>query len=356
MTLALSRELIYYLINMENLTKHQLILVALLISFVTSIATGIVTVSLMDQAPKGVTQTINRVVERTVERVVTEPPKKGGAVVKETIVVKEEDKIIEAIEKNAKSMVRIYKVEPVSTEEKPLKSFVGLGIIISKEGDIVTDGAIISETSSYSVVLNDSKEYKVSIKPSSKEKQLIEFLKIIPKEKEVLSLTIAVLADSDTLKMGQTVISLGGKLRNSVSIGVITSFVELNNSSSESSTPEIVALGEQGLSTTTSSSSVSAQTTQVAAAGQAMKENVIAAKGSKDWAVAGKGLTFIETNIVPSDNVTGNPLINLSSEVIGIRVKALGGSQTVSFAPINEVRKIFYNVAESTSSAKQSPN
>ena len=43
----------------------------------------------------------------------------------------------------------------------------------------------------------------------------------------------------------------------------------------------------------------------MAAAGQAMKENVIAAKGSKDWAVAGKGLTFIETNIVPSDNVTG---------------------------------------------------
>ena len=353
----MSRELIYYLINMENLTKHQLILVALLISFVTSIATGIVTVSLMDQAPKGVTQTINRVVERTVERVVTEPPKKGGAVVKETIVVKEEDKIIEAIEKNAKSMVRIYKVEPVSTEEKPLKSFVGLGIIISKEGDIVTDSAIISETSSYSVVLNDSKEYKVSIKPSSKEKQLIEFLKIIPKEKEVLSLTIAVLADSDTLKMGQTVISLGGKLRNSVSIGVITSFVELNNSSSESSTPETVALGEQELSTTTSSSSVSAQATQVAAAGQAMKENIIVAKGSKEnLAVAGKGLTFIETNIVPSDNVTGNPLINLSSEVIGIRVKALGGSQTVSFAPINEVRKIFYNVAESTSSAKQSPN
>ena len=88
-----------------------------------------------------------------------------------------------------------------------------------------------------------------------------------------------------------------------------------------------------------------------------MKENIIVAKGSKEnLAVAGKGLTFIETNIVPSDNVTGNPLINLSSEVIGIRVKALGGSQTVSFAPINEVRKIFYNVAESTSSAKQSPN
>lgn len=353
----MSRELIYYLANMENLTKHQLILVALLISFVTSIATGIVTVSLMEQAPKGVTQTINRVVERTVERVVTEPPKKGATIVKETIVVKEEDKIIEAIEKNAKSMARIYKADPASTEENPLKSFVGLGIVISKEGDVVTDGAIISPTNSYSVVLNDGKEYKVSAKQSSQENKLIDFLKIIPKEKEILSLSVASLADSDTLKMGQTVISLGGKLRNSVSIGVITSFVELNNSSSESSTPEIIALGEQGLSTTTSSSSASVGSNQVAAIGQATKENAIVVKVSKEHlAIAEKGLIFIETNIVPSDNVTGNPLINLSSEVIGIRVKALGGSQTVSFVPINEVRKIFYSAAEPVSTTTRNSN
>ena len=38
---------------MEHLNKQQLILLTLLISFVTSIATGIVTVSLMDQAPQG---------------------------------------------------------------------------------------------------------------------------------------------------------------------------------------------------------------------------------------------------------------------------------------------------------------
>src|SRR3989344_1288934 len=171
---------------MENLTKHQLILVALLISFVTSIATGIVTVSLMDQAPKAVIQTINRVVERTVERVVTEPPKKGSAVVKETIVVKEEDKIIEAIEKNAKSMVRIYKADSSAVGGNSLKSFVGIGILISKDGDVATDGSIISPSSSYSVVLNDAKEYNVN-SVSSQDSNPIAFLRIIPKENEKLS-------------------------------------------------------------------------------------------------------------------------------------------------------------------------
>ena len=54
---------------MEQLTKQQIVLVTLLVGFVTSITTGIVTVSLMNQSPKGVSQTITQVVERTIERV-----------------------------------------------------------------------------------------------------------------------------------------------------------------------------------------------------------------------------------------------------------------------------------------------
>lgn len=341
---------------MENLTKHQLVLVALLISFVTSIATGIVTVSLMDQAPKAVTQTINRVVERTVERVVTEPSKSKD-IVRETIVVKEEDKIIEAIEKNAKSLVRIYKTEPTLSAENPLKAFVGLGIIISEEGDIATDAAVISPASSYSVILSDSKEYAIKIRSTfPQENKIIEFLKIIPNEKETIFLTPAILADSDTLKLGQTVIFLGGKLMNSVAIGIITGFIESNNynfSSENAITPESVAFSGQNASTTVSSSAGNL----VAAANEPLKENTVLGKMSKELLIAvRKSLIFIETNIVSNDNTTGSPFLNLSSEVAGIRVKSSDGAQTMSFVPINEVKKSFATASTPTSSAKQDTN
>ena len=91
---------------MEDLTKHQLILIVLLITFVTSIATGIITFTLLNkEAPVEVTQQINRVVEKTIERVVTEPGKPDKVVT--TVVVNEEDRVLESISKNEKSIVRL---------------------------------------------------------------------------------------------------------------------------------------------------------------------------------------------------------------------------------------------------------
>jgi len=55
--------------NIDDLSNSQLLLLTILVNFVMSIATGIVTVSLLDKAPPTVLQSVNRIVEHTVETV-----------------------------------------------------------------------------------------------------------------------------------------------------------------------------------------------------------------------------------------------------------------------------------------------
>jgi len=92
---------------MEELNKTQLVLLMLFISFVTSIATGIVTVTLLEQAPKSVTQQINRIVERTVEKVVPGPAETRTINTTTQVVVSEDDLIIRAVAKTTPALVRI---------------------------------------------------------------------------------------------------------------------------------------------------------------------------------------------------------------------------------------------------------
>lgn len=81
--------------NIEELSKSQLLLLTLLVNFVVAIATSIVTVSLLQEAPPIITQTVNRIVERTVETIV--PDSSTGTVTERTVIVKEEDLVISAI-------------------------------------------------------------------------------------------------------------------------------------------------------------------------------------------------------------------------------------------------------------------
>lgn len=56
--------------DVKELNKSQLILLAILLSFITSIATGIVTVTLMQQAPPSIITPITKIVKQTVEKIV----------------------------------------------------------------------------------------------------------------------------------------------------------------------------------------------------------------------------------------------------------------------------------------------
>lgn len=122
--------------NMEQLSKSQIVLLTLLVSFVTSIATGIVTVSLMDQAPPAVAQTVNRVIERTIQTVVATSTRAQAATSivtqEKTIIVKESDLISQAVTRVSPSIVRLY-----SPAETPV--FLGLGVVLDASGTIVTD-------------------------------------------------------------------------------------------------------------------------------------------------------------------------------------------------------------------------
>ncbi len=97
--------------NIEDLSKTQLLLLTILVNFVTAIATAVMTVSLLDQAPPNVTQTVNRIVERTVETAAQTPLQviPGVTPPKETVVIHDEDLLAASIGADASRTVLIYK-------------------------------------------------------------------------------------------------------------------------------------------------------------------------------------------------------------------------------------------------------
>ncbi|MFA6341216.1 MAG: hypothetical protein WCX27_03225, partial [Candidatus Paceibacterota bacterium] len=199
---------------MENLNKQQIVLLTLLVSFVTSIATGIVTVSLMNQAPVGVTQTINRVVERTVEKIV---PSNNNGTVKETIVVSSDDQTVSAINNNLKSVVRIYRTNTDPSAVSSSMVFVGVGVVVADDGMIATDNSLIAEGGKYFITLGGSKLHDLLVLRAKTGEQ-IALLKIKPDEKDPLSLPKASISSGD-LKLGQSVAYIGGDAKDVVATG-----------------------------------------------------------------------------------------------------------------------------------------
>lgn len=167
--------------DIKELDKKQLILLTLLITFVVSIGTGIVTVSLMKQMPTSVPQTINNVIQRTIEKVTTvqvpTPVPDMNGKVDNTEVSKKEDPV-SLFGNNSDALVSIYLsstdtsgiVSPSTDANGSViidgasnnNSAVGQGIIVSDIGLILVDSSMIKEGESYKVVLNKI-EFDVSI-------------------------------------------------------------------------------------------------------------------------------------------------------------------------------------------------
>jgi len=120
--------------DIKDLNKPQLILLAVLLSFITSIATGITTVTLMQQAPASFTVPVNRVIQQTVEKI----QQVEGKTITQTVVVKEEDLVVDAIAKNKSAVFSLTK-EAQDPDGKDIEASVGRGFAVSTDGMIVAD-------------------------------------------------------------------------------------------------------------------------------------------------------------------------------------------------------------------------
>jgi len=202
--------------ELEKLTKTQTVLLTLLVSFVTSIATGITTVTLMDQAAPGATYSISKVVERTIEKVV--PEKTQGASTVKTVIVKEENLIAEAVALNTPYLVRITKP---AIEEGGESVFVASGFVLQSTGIIVTDSLYVANDVAYDIELSGGGSYEAKT-VFQDEEQGIALLAVSLEEGETIG--AVGLTNSDSVKLGQTAISLSGIYSPSISVGVVSHF------------------------------------------------------------------------------------------------------------------------------------
>lgn len=272
---------------MESLNKSQLILLVLLVSFVTSIGTGVMTTALLQQAPVEVTRIINQVVEKTIEKVV--PEKVTGMLSSQgnkevtTVVVKEEDQIIAAIDKNVKSIVRVNERDGQGN----IVGLYGIGLIVSREGHVVSVRRAITAGNSYWGTLSDGTTLELNPLPlpTGVDKKM-NFIVFVPLKQNQINnpLVSASLSDS-VVQLGQSVISLGGDTDNAVAVGRIS----------------FLSVKETSLASTTT-----------------------------------KTLVSIDTDIQSRDIVLGSPLFNFSGDIVGIQ---MNNENSKSFSPISLLRK-----------------
>jgi serine protease Do len=178
------------------------------------------------------------------------------------------------------------------TEKRRVGS--GTGFLVSEDGMIVTNKHVVSdESAEYTVLLDGGKEYQAIVLARDPAHDLA-VIKIEGSGFQTIGL-----GDSDSIKVGQTVIAIGnslGEFSNSVSRGIISGL---------------------GRSVTAGTGFGGAET-----------------------------LTdIIQTDAAINPGNSGGPLLDVAGRVIGINVAVAQGAQSVGFAiPVNQIRRTVEDV------------
>jgi len=181
--------------NIEELSKSQLILLTILVNFVTSVATGILTVSLLDHAPAFVTQTVNRVVEHTIETVAAAAP----AAIIQAPAPSNQDLVTAAIGADAARAVAIYAAETGTSTPA-----IAIGTYLPKSHAIATaaQDALPKEVL---VEFTNGSYVQASLAHEGKGIMIYGFAD----EATLPKMTSPVLVASSDLKLGETALALG---------------------------------------------------------------------------------------------------------------------------------------------------
>jgi S1-C subfamily serine protease len=133
----------------------------------------------------------------------------------ETVVVSEEDRVVEAISKNEKSVVRLRTPGADGTS-----TVSGMGIVVSENGTVMVDSRSYNSSFTYSIEYHDGKVYQIG-KVEIRSSDGLVFIKPLVPGDETPKYTFhpASFGDSDSLKIGQTIVALAGRDSNTVSMG-----------------------------------------------------------------------------------------------------------------------------------------
>lgn len=180
------------------------------------------------------------------------------------------------------------------TEKKQVGS--GSGFFVSADGLIVTNKHVVAdEQADYTVITSDGAEHPAKVLARDTNND-IAIIKIDGQD-----FPAPALGDSDTMRVGQTVLAIGnslGEFANSVSRGIVSG----------------------------------------------LKRNVSAGSGFGDT----ERLTnIIQTDAAINPGNSGGPLFNLAGEVIGVNVAMASGAENIGFAlPINQVKRAVEQVRQ----------
>lgn len=225
-------------------------------------------------------------------------------------IVNEESVIVDVAEQSSDSVVSIVISRQLTrlernylgvTEEGETQVGSGSGFIISEDGLIVTNSHVVDEEdSTYTVVFNDGSTIEAEI--IDRDPLLdIAILKIDPEQTD-FEIKPLPLGNSDSIKVGQSVIAIGnslGRFSNTVSTGIIS-----------------------GLS-----------------------RDIVAS--SEDGSNAERLTGVIQTDASINPGNSGGPLLDVEGNVIGVNVAVAEDAENIGFAiPIDLVMPAIESVEE----------